>query len=352
MASWFTEEESSLEEPIEFTSVRSSILQSVRSQSQIYDSENTSSKLTDMLITVNSTLERIDDVILCCRLSFYSGQVEDCDISHPQRVRDKLIELRTLLSDGLSFLEQLYTCSNEIYKTIGNLIMYDIELPELSEFDLPHGSLMGSFSRIISLTSVETIVGTLTSKQCLINLVNIATNHVMVMRNFTRTVTHLYEQCCVEVMCSRVSNLINHMKDDMENCIGKIIEFGKALECSQVKAKLKSANSILEIAINSNPSRELSIVKTILETHEQFQISFENFCMEDFNQDKSLEEIWSEVENNSLSTGLIYPIISVLNCSPPVAWRILKLLHMRNARRNERYISTEPKSICSDNGLD
>ena len=349
---YFVEEENSLEEPMEFSSIRSSILETVRSQVLLtFDQEDFRVKLTEMLLIVNSALERIDSVMMCCRIS-YNHRDRD-EISHPQRVRDELIEIRFLINQGLGYLEQLYICSNEIFQIIGHLIMYEIELPELADFDAPYSSVVEGISRVVSVASIDGIVGTITSKRCVINLINLATNHVMVMRNYRRSVTELFQQSCVEIICSSVVSELSQIRDDIDECLRKIEEFGLALDHNRVKVRLRSANSILEVAINNNPSQGLSIIKTILSVHGQFQISFNNFCLEDFNRCKTLNEIWSDFENSSLTTGLIHPIMSILHCTPPMAWRILKLLQSKSLK-NIACISYErqPESITSDSGLD
>lgn len=349
---YFVEEENSLEEPMEFSSIRSSILETVRCHSQVlltFDSEDFRVKLTEMLLAVNSALERIDQVMLCQRISYNPRN----DSSHPQLVRDELIEIRSLINQGLGHLEQLYMCSNEIYKIIGHLIMYEIEIPELADFDTPYNSVVESISRVVSVASIEGIVGTITSKRCLIGLINLATNHVMVMRNYRRSITELFQQSCVDVICSSVVSEYTQIRDDIDECLRKIEEFGTALEFNQVKVRLRSANSILEVAIYNNPNQGLCIIKTILSVHEQFQISFGNFCLEDFNRYKSLSEVWSDFENSSLTTGLIHPITSILHCTRPVAWKILKLLQSKSLKNIECIsYEREPQSITSDNGLD
>ena len=352
---YLIEEENSLEEPMEFSSIRSSILETVRCQSQVlltFDSEDFRDKLTEMLLTVNLALERIDQVMMCCRIS-YSPRDE---MLHPLRVRDELIEIRSLINQGLGYLEQLFMCSNEIYRIIGHLIMYEIEIPELADFDAPYSSVVESISRVVSVASVESIVSTLTSKRCLISLINLATNHVMVMRNYRRSITELFHQSCVEVICSSVVSEYTQIRDDIDECVRKIEEFGIALDHSQVKVRLRSANSILEVAIYNNPKQGIYIIKTILSVHNQFQISFNNFCLEDYNRCRPLNEIWSDFENSSLTTGLIHPIIATLHCSPPVAWRILKLLQSKSIKNvasiSYQTYERQPASITSDPGLD
>ena len=362
MATFYLEEENSLEETIEFSSICSSIVQAVTADSpgQIavtFETEDFRVKLTDMLTSVNVSIERIDDVIMCSKCSYFAGQLDpdllpSAQLTDPRLVRDELIEIRTEIRDGLSHLEQLYKCSNEIFNTIGYLVMFDIDMPFLEDFDIPRTSLLEAFSKISSETDIKKIVGTLTSKQCLNGLINLATKNLMTIRNYRLSLTRIFEQCSGEVIFHQFNSEIASMKHNMKDCLGKIADFERKLELNQVRARLRSANTMLEIAISNNKQHGLVTIKEVLHAFQQFQISFDNFSNEESNIGKSRDEIWLEVQKHPLSTGLIYPIELSLHCTEGVAWSILKLLDSRYYKYKKCSYSDPPSRLTSDPGLD
>ena len=363
MASFILEEESSLEEPMEFNSIRSSIVQAITSDpigkiAITFDTEDFRIKLTSMLTSVNISIEHIDDVIMCCKTSYFAGQLDPdflpiTQVTDPKLARDELIGIRIEIKEGISYLEQLYKCSNEIFNTIGYLVMFDIELPELEQFDLPHTSLLEAFSKIISETDIKCIVGTLTSKQCLNGIINLATKNIMSIRRYRQSLTRIFEECSNEVISHQLSSEITSMKCSMRDCFEKIADFERKLEINQVRAKLKSANTMLEIAISNNKHNGVVTIRTILHAFEQFQISFKSFSNEEPNIGKSRDELWLDVQNHPLSTGLIYPIEKSLKCTQGLAWKILKLLDSRYSMYKNKSSYIDPmSSLTSDPGLD
>ena len=359
----YLEEESSLEEPVEFSSIRSSIVQAVMSDPPqkiaiTFETEEFRVKLTDMLNSVNVSIDRIDDVIMCTKASYFAGQLDPDFLpsslpTDPRLVRDELIEIRVQMKEGLVHLEQLYKCSNEIFNTIGYLIMFEIEMPVLEDFEVPRTSLIEAFSKVISESDIKLIVGTLTSKQCLNGLINLATKNIMTMNRYRQNLTRLFEDCSAQLISHQLNSELTTMKHNMRDCYEKISEFERKLEVNQVRAKLRSANTMLEVAISNNEMRSIVIIKAILHAYQQFQISFTSFSNEESNFGKSREELWIEVQKHPLSTGLIYPIVMKLSCTQGIAWRILKLLDSKYLKHQNRYRYGDPlSSLTSDPGLD
>ena len=338
MATRFSiEEESNLEDSLDAISIRSMLIESVKEDSfskVSFDEDDFRQKLTGMLVSANASIDRIGELI-----SYYKWSLSG-NIAHgivetfepdPQYVLEHMIQIKTLIKEGLSHLEKLYRCSDEIFQMIGCLLIFGVRLPDLPDFEVPQPSLTDSLARMLSSVDIKNIVEKLASTQCMRILFNTLTHYILTLRNYRRNVGRFLENLSVEFISRQISFEVRQMKEGMEHCLDKISQFGIMLESSEVRAKLKSANTMLEVAISQDFS--IAILRSIFQSYSQFQISLKCFSEEERNIGKSKDELFQELKNNSISSGLIFPIASTLKCSNENAWKILKHLDLRNARQ-------------------
>ena len=152
--------------------------------------------LSEMLESVVLNGDKIQELISyykwSCTGIFAHSMVQAVDPS-PENVYEQLIEIKLLIKAGLSHLlvEQLDRSANEIFQIISAFLLFEVDLPDFPDFQVPQSSLTDSLNRMLNEVDVTQMIGTIFSKRSIQFLINCASYHILMFRTYNRRVKYI-----------------------------------------------------------------------------------------------------------------------------------------------------------------